>query len=102
MKPVLVVFSFLALVFQVSAADNTQREAPKVRQEEVDQGMADINTALTEARAIPHFENGKPAGYRRVPAKATGQYEKLGLKNGDIVTAPDPDYVPPTDSAQSD
>jgi hypothetical protein len=81
-------------------AGNPPEVDKKGNQEETEKGMTDISKALTEARAIPHFENGKPAGYRRVPAQANGNYEMLTLKNGDMITAPDPDYVPPVETVE--
>ena len=39
------------------------------------------------------FENGKPTTYRKVPAQAAEEYEKLGLKNGDVITRIDGENV---------
>ena len=41
---------------------------------------------LTQARAIPHFENGQPAGYKLIQIVPGSVYEKLGLKNGDVLS----------------
>ena len=95
MKKSLIVLSCFAFATAAFAAGNFPREGATVSQEEVDQHLSDVNQALTEARAIPYFENGKPAGYRKVPKKSAGNYQMLELKNADIVTAPNPDYIPP-------
>jgi type II secretory pathway component PulC len=40
-------------------------------------------------RCVPNFENGQPAGYNCFDEQPSGQYEKLGLKNGDVITGVD-------------
>jgi general secretion pathway protein C len=52
---------------------------------EIDRAMSNINEILTQARAIPHFENGQPAGYKVIQIVPGSIYEKLGLQNGDII-----------------
>lgn len=52
---------------------------------ELDKNLSNINEILTQARAIPHFENGQPAGFKLVQIVPGSIYEKLGLKNGDVL-----------------
>jgi len=52
---------------------------------ELDKYLSNINDVLTQARAIPHFENGQPAGYKLIQIVQGSVYEKLGLKNGDVL-----------------
>ncbi|MBC7385047.1 MAG: hypothetical protein H7301_02655 [Cryobacterium sp.] len=52
---------------------------------ELDKYLSNINEVLTQARAIPHFENGQPAGFKLIQIVPGSVYEKLGLKNGDIL-----------------
>ncbi len=52
---------------------------------ELDKYLSNINDVLTQARAIPHFENGQPAGYKLIQIVKGSVYEKLGLKDGDIL-----------------
>lgn len=52
---------------------------------EVDKAMADINTVLTQARAVPNMENGVAAGYKLFQIVPGSIYDKLGLKNGDTL-----------------
>jgi type II secretion system protein C len=52
---------------------------------ELDKTLADFNNVLTQARAVPYFENGVPAGYRFFQITPGSVYDKLGLKNGDVV-----------------
>lgn len=53
---------------------------------EVDRSLADLNNVLTQARAIPHFENGAPAGYKLFQIVPGSIYDKLGLVNGDVIS----------------
>jgi general secretion pathway protein C len=52
---------------------------------EVDKTLADLNNVLTQARAVPNFENGMPAGYKLFQIVPGSIYDKLGLKNGDTI-----------------
>lgn len=56
-----------------------------VARKEIDDSIANIHKILTEARAIPHFENGVPSGFRLTQIVAGSIYEKLGLKDDDIL-----------------
>lgn len=56
-----------------------------IARSELDKNLANINEILTQARAIPHFENGQPAGFKLVQIVPGSIYEKLGLKNGDVL-----------------
>lgn len=57
-----------------------------VQRTEVDKALQDFNKVLTEARAVPNFENGAPAGYKLFQIVPGSIYDKLGLQNGDIIT----------------
>jgi general secretion pathway protein C len=52
---------------------------------EIDRAMSNINEILTQARAIPHFENGQPSGYKLIQIVQGSIFEKLGLQNGDVI-----------------
>ncbi|MEK6577720.1 MAG: type II secretion system protein GspC [Bdellovibrionota bacterium] len=52
---------------------------------EVDKAFGDMNSLLTQARAVPNFENGLPAGYKLFQIVPGSVYDKLGLKNGDVI-----------------
>jgi general secretion pathway protein C len=51
----------------------------------VDNAMKDLNNILTQARAVPNFENGLPAGYRLFQIVPGSIYAQLGLKDGDVI-----------------
>lgn len=52
---------------------------------EVDKALTNINEILTQARCVPNFENGRPAGYRCFQIVPGSIYEKLGLKENDVI-----------------
>jgi len=56
-----------------------------VSRTEVDRALADFNNILTQARAVPNFENGAPAGYKLFQIVPGSIYDKLGLQNGDVI-----------------
>jgi len=53
---------------------------------EVDKQMENLNQLFTQVRAVPHFQDGKAAGFRLFAIRQDSIFEKLGLKNGDVVT----------------
>src|SRR4051812_6909683 len=86
---------------QAFAAPTNERdaEAPVVSAEEMQKTMNDLNERLSQPRAVPHFENGQPAGQQVILPNNGGKYQKLGLKDGDTVTAVD--GQPVTDPAHA-
>jgi general secretion pathway protein C len=53
---------------------------------EVDKAMENLNQLFTQIRAVPHFQDGKAAGFRLFAIRRDSIFEKLGLKNGDIIS----------------
>lgn len=56
-----------------------------VEEAEVDRALENLPMLLTQARAVPYFRDGQAAGLRLFAVKTGSLYEKLGLKNGDIL-----------------
>lgn len=56
-----------------------------VARTEVDKALSNLHNVLTQARAIPNFENGAPAGYKLFQIVPGSIYDKLGLMNGDTL-----------------
>lgn len=52
---------------------------------EVDKTLANLNEVLTQARCVPNFENGRPSGYRCFQITPNSIYDKLGMKDGDVI-----------------
>ncbi len=56
-----------------------------VPEEELNAELANLPRLLSQARAVPYFRNGTSIGMRLFAIRAGSLYEKLGLKNGDII-----------------
>ena len=52
---------------------------------EVEDTLKNINKVFTQARAVPFFRDGKTIGFRVFAIKPGSVFERIGLKNGDIV-----------------
>lgn len=53
---------------------------------EIDKSMQNLNDLFTQVRAVPHFQDGKAAGFRLFAIRQGSVFEKIGLKNGDIIS----------------
>ena len=53
---------------------------------EVDRQMENMNQLFTQVRAVPHFQDGKASGFRLFAIRQDSVFEKIGLKNGDVIT----------------
>ena len=65
-------------------ASNDQTEF-SVEEPELSAALANLPQLLSQARAVPYFRNGQSIGMRLFAIRSGSLYEKLGLKNGDIV-----------------
>jgi general secretion pathway protein C len=54
---------------------------------EVDNALDNMNQLFTQIRAVPHFEGGKSTGFRLFAIRQNSIFDKIGLKNGDIIQA---------------
>ena len=52
---------------------------------EVQNAISNLPVVMTQARAIPYWQEGKPVGLRLFSIKQGSIFEKVGLKNGDIL-----------------
>ncbi|MBP9838036.1 MAG: hypothetical protein KBC84_04925 [Proteobacteria bacterium] len=64
--------------------DDNQTEF-SVEEEEVSSALANLTQLLSQARAVPYFRNGQSIGMRLFAIRSGSLYEKLGLKNGDVL-----------------
>jgi general secretion pathway protein C len=71
---------------QFSGVEKLSPSQFNVSRIEVDKALSDFNNILTQARAIPNTENGVAAGYKLFQIVPGSIYDKLGLKNGDVIT----------------
>jgi type II secretion system protein C len=67
----------------------TQVEENKfvVKRAEIDSQMANFNSLITQARAVPEMQGGEMVGFRLMQIQPGSFYEKIGLKVGDIITS---------------
>jgi general secretion pathway protein C len=56
-----------------------------IADDEISSALANLPQLLSQARAVPYFRNGTSIGMRLFAIKPESLYEKLGLKNGDII-----------------
>ena len=52
---------------------------------EVQNAISNLPVVMTQARAIPYWQEGKPVGLRLFSIKQDSIFDKVGLKNGDIL-----------------
>jgi general secretion pathway protein C len=56
-----------------------------VQEAELDKALENLPLLLTQARAVPYFKDGKSIGLRLFAVKQGSIFERLGLKNGDVL-----------------
>lgn len=56
-----------------------------VDRSEVDNAMENMSQLFTQIRAVPHFEGGEATGFRLFAIRRGSLFDKIGLKNGDII-----------------
>jgi type II secretion system protein C len=52
---------------------------------EVDHSIENLSTVVTQMRAVPYLKDGKSVGFRVFNIRAGSLFERMGLKNGDII-----------------
>lgn len=57
----------------------------KVEREALDGWFAKPACMMRQARIVPYFKDGNPAGFKLFSIRPNTFYSKLGLKNGDVV-----------------
>jgi general secretion pathway protein C len=60
-----------------------------LKRSEVENATKNINQLLENVQVRPHFENGQPKGLRLSRIKPNSIFRKMGLINGDVLTAVD-------------
>jgi general secretion pathway protein C len=59
-----------------------QYEIPRA---EIESVLSNLNTLATQARIVPSFKDGKANGFKLFSIKPNSLYQKIGIKNGDVV-----------------
>ncbi len=70
-----------------------------VAQDDLQKSLGNINSLLTQVRIRPLIKNGKPDGLVLSHVKQGSIFEKLGLKNGDVVKKIDNKEIKTPDDA---
>lgn len=68
-------------------SSNSDQTEFTVAEAELTDALSNLPRLLSQARAVPYFRDGKSIGMRLFAIRRGSLYEKLGLKNGDIVLA---------------
>ena len=58
-----------------------------VDRREVDHAVENLSTVVTQMRAVPYMRDGKSLGFRVFNIRSGSIFERMGLKNGDVVQA---------------
>jgi general secretion pathway protein C len=56
-----------------------------VSQSELEKTLTNLNDVAMQARIVPNFEGGKANGFKIFNIKSGSIYERIGLKNGDVI-----------------
>ncbi len=51
----------------------------------LDEQLTDLDNLVRQARVIPHYKRGKPAGFKVVGIRSNSIFRHLGLKSGDVL-----------------
>lgn len=68
-----------------SSSSSASQDEFVVDEAELDRNLENLPLLLTQARAVPYFKEGKSVGLRMFAIKSGSMFEKIGLKNGDIL-----------------
>lgn len=60
-------------------------ESITVKRSDVEKSLKNVHQLLSQARVRPHFSEGKPDGLAITHIKRGSIFEKLGLKNSDVI-----------------
>ena len=63
----------------------TGENAYLVDRREVDHSIENLNSVITQMRAVPFLKDGKGIGFRIFNIRSGSVFERMGLKNGDVV-----------------
>jgi general secretion pathway protein C len=57
----------------------------EIERSEVDAALDNMNQLFTQVRAVPHFQGGKSTGFRLFAIRQNSIFDRIGLRNGDII-----------------
>ncbi len=56
-----------------------------VSREEVESAKTNMSQLMTQVRIVPNFSEGKPDGFKLLSIKRGSLFDRLGLRNGDVI-----------------
>ena len=68
-----------------SGIQQTAENEFTVPKTEVDTALENMSQLFTQIRAVPHFEGGQSIGFRLFAIRRGSLFDRIGLKNGDII-----------------
>ncbi len=68
---------------------NSDQQEIKISTQELERILQSFPSAITQARAVPYFKDGRQTGLRLFAIRSDGVFARIGLQNGDIVLATD-------------
>ncbi len=68
-----------------SGIQQTAENEYTIPKSEVDSALENMSQLFTQIRAVPHFEGGESVGFRLFAIRRGSLFDKIGLKNGDIL-----------------
>jgi general secretion pathway protein C len=68
-----------------SGIQQTAENEFTVPKSEVDSALENMSQLFTQIRAVPHFEGGQSIGFRLFAIRRGSLFDRIGLKNGDII-----------------
>ena len=56
-----------------------------IPREDLEKQLSNLNSIATQARIVPSFKNGVANGFKLFSIRPGSIYEKIGVKNGDVI-----------------
>ncbi len=66
---------------------------------QIDAALNNVNELMQQARVMPHFDNGQPAGFSLTGIRPNSLVRRMGLRNGDIITGVNGNRIETMDDA---
>lgn len=57
----------------------------EIERAELDAALDNMNQLITQVRAVPHFQGGQSTGFRLFAIRQNSLFDRIGLRNGDII-----------------
>ncbi|MBW2636390.1 MAG: PDZ domain-containing protein [Deltaproteobacteria bacterium] len=70
---------------ELAAATPVAKSSINVTKEEIDSALEDMSKILTQARVRPYFSEGQADGFMISRIKKGSIFQKMGIRNGDII-----------------